>query len=146
MQVADDAAAEQLLCSLRQNGYSIIATVEQERVSCLATARLEAPGGSICDLIFATSGIEPELIASSTPIDVPDAGTLPVASPESLLAMKSDDRPQDLGDIRAILLASPNLDKTELSRFLALITQRGYHRGQDLPAKWKSLKAKFAIG
>jgi len=40
----------------------VLATVEQAATHRLATARLQHRPGVVCDLIFATSGIEPEIV------------------------------------------------------------------------------------
>lgn len=68
--VADDRHAEQLVGSLRARGYRIVALIEQEAVGRLATVRLEhgsAPGVTI-DLLFATAGVEPEVVAGAAPL------------------------------------------------------------------------------
>src|SRR5690606_21904831 len=56
--VEDDAEAERIIFQLSRRGYAVVATVEQERTDRLATARLRHRNHVICDLVFATSGIE----------------------------------------------------------------------------------------
>jgi hypothetical protein len=66
--VADDAEAEALIRRLRGCGYEIEALVEQDAVGRLATVRLAVTGdagGPIIDLLFASSGIEPVIVAEA---------------------------------------------------------------------------------
>ena len=66
--VGSDTEAEDLVRRFGQAGYGIKAVVEQEAQDRLATARLLPPGepeeGLVLDLLFASSGIEPELVAA----------------------------------------------------------------------------------
>ncbi len=146
--VADDKEAEGLLFQLRQLGYVVIATVEHDAFGRLATARLKHPSGVVCDLIFATCGVENEIIAHAHPLDVFDDLDVMTASVEGLLAMKvlssTDQRPRDLDDIRALIHARPAYDENHLLRLLDLITQRGFDRGQNLISKWTALKGRFS--
>ena len=67
--VSDDDAAEQVLRDLIARRYVLVATTEHEPTNRLATARLAfpvAPGqGLIVDLLFASSGVEPEIADAS---------------------------------------------------------------------------------
>ena len=66
--VASDAEAEALIRRLRAGGYEVAAIVEQDAVGRLATARLTVSGeveGPVADLLFASSGIEREIVASA---------------------------------------------------------------------------------
>lgn len=79
--VDGDPAAERLVRSLTGMGYGLDAIVEQESVGRLATARMIAPApdrlGVVVDLIFATSGIEPEIVAAAEAMEVlPGPGSL----------------------------------------------------------------------
>ena len=98
--LADDAEAELLIYDLRSAGYSAVASVEHETQHRLATVRLMSSSRVKVDLLFASSGIEKEIVAGATPIDLGTAGTVPVASAEDLLAMKilsMTDRPWGKG-------------------------------------------------
>jgi hypothetical protein len=125
-------------------GYTVLATVEHEVARRLATARLRDPEGVICDLVFSTSGIEREVVDSAEPLEVLPSVLVPTAAAEALLAMKvlsaTSQRPQDLGDIHAILSAEQPLDATAVVKLLGLIEQRGYARGQSLLTKWERLR------
>lgn len=72
--VPGDPAAEALVRSLMADGYQVLASVEQDAVDRLATARLAPPGGpefgAIVDLLFASSGIEPEIVGAAETIEV----------------------------------------------------------------------------
>ena len=145
--VADDPAAEALIHTLRRRGYAIAAIVEQEAVGRLATVRLtrsSEPEPPVVDLLFASSGIEREIVADAEPIEVIRNLTIPVARTGHLIALKilsRDDvrRPQDLVDLRALLRVAspPELSLTRQS--LSLISERGYHRGRDLMAEMDRL-------
>jgi hypothetical protein len=142
--VRDDNDAEHLLFHLQQEGYVVVATVEHEARQRLATARLKAPSGVICDLIFATCGIEPEIVESAEDLELFEQLHLSTAQPEALIAMKvlsaTPSRSRDLEDIRAIRRATPQLNEALVCTLLQTISSRGYDRGQDLLAKWQSLK------
>lgn len=138
--VADDLEAEALTYQLRSAGYSAIATVEHETRHRLSTVRLMSPSGVKVDLLFASSGIEVEIVDSATPIDFEGAGSVPVAKAEELLAMKilsmTDTRLQDRIDAQRLLQFTPDLDISRVRAHLARITERGYAREQDLEAKF----------
>ena len=72
--VVDDADAETLIRQLAAAGYSAVAVVEQETVKRLASVRLataaEGPSGIVADVLFASSGIEPEVVAAAEPVEV----------------------------------------------------------------------------
>ena len=142
-----DAEAQSLVHGLRVLGYGIGSIVEQEAVGRLATVRLTrspAPEAPVVDLLFASSGIEAEVVAEAEPIEVLPHLTLPVATTGHLIALKvlsRDDvsRPQDLVDLRT-LLAAASAEDLELARHaLGLIATRGYDRGRDLLADMNSL-------
>ncbi len=81
------------------------ATVEHDAVGRLATARLQHSSGIVCDLIFATCGVEAEIIGNAELLDLFDDLQVMTATTEGLLAMKvlsaTDQRPRDLEDIRS---------------------------------------------
>jgi hypothetical protein len=57
-----DADAEQVVHDLATRGYRVQATVEQDAVGRRSTVRLLSPAGVKIDLLFASSGIEPEIV------------------------------------------------------------------------------------
>lgn len=145
--VADDGQAERLLFALSRDGYVVVATVEQDATGRLATARLRDPEGVVCDLAFATAGIEREVVGRAESLELFPGLEVPTASVESLLAMKvlsaTPQRPRDLEDIRAMLVANPGFDQSAVAELLETIERRGYGRGQRLLDKWSELRARF---
>ena len=77
--VANDAEAEALVYLLREEGYRPIAVVEHDTQSRLATARLLSASGVKVDLLFASSGIEPEIVQRAGTVHLAEVGELPVA-------------------------------------------------------------------
>lgn len=146
---ASDHDAESLVRQLRARGYQIRAIVEQEAVARLATVRLEhrdAPGIMI-DLLFATSGIEPELIAAAAPLLLGPNLHAPVASIGHLIALKLlavDDarRPQDAIDLGSLLRVATAEDLRTTREAVELITHRGTNRDRDLRAMLQTFIAK----
>jgi hypothetical protein len=123
--VADDSEAESLIYELRSAGYSPVASVEHETRHRLSTIRLMSPSKVKVDLLFASSGIEKEIVDRATPIDLGSAGTVPVAGAEELLAMKilsmTDSRLQDRMDAQRLLQFTPELDLSRVREHLARI-------------------------
>jgi hypothetical protein len=137
--VTSDAAMEALVRELAAAGYRPTATVEHELRNRLSTARLESRSGVIVDLLAASCGVEPEVVARATPVAIEGAGEIPVARAEELLAMKvlsmTEHRLQDRLDATNLLLTNPTLALGEVRALLGLIAQRGFDRGQDLEHK-----------
>ncbi len=139
--VADDREAEGLIFQLQSYGYQIITTLEHEVTGRLATMRLTPPVETtpavILDLLFASSGIEREVVANATAVEVFADIVVPVASTGDLIALKllaRDDRrrPQDYDDLRALLREAADTDIERARKAVRLLTQRGYHRDRDL--------------
>jgi hypothetical protein len=110
--VADDRDAEALVRDLQARGWRVVAAIEQSVAGRLATVRLALAGedvrGAVVDLLFASSGIEPEVVAAADWIEVVPGFTVPVARLGHLIALKvlaRDDRtrPQDRVDLAALL-------------------------------------------
>ncbi len=144
--VEDDHAAARLVRFLSSVGYVPLATVEQDAVGRLSTVRLRSSSGVTVDLLFASCGIEQEVVARATGVELPDVGLVPVAEPEELLAMKilsmTDRRLQDRIDADRLISRNPNLDLIRVRANLSLIESRGFHREQDLQSKLDQVLAK----
>jgi predicted nucleotidyltransferase len=147
-----DREAEALIRAIQARGYQIDTILEQESTGRLATVRLVAPGsgeyGVILDLLFASSGIEPEVVERATVIEVFPGIELPVARVPELLALKilaRDDerRPQDTMDIRALLQEATASDLEVTKKALTLIVERGFHRKRDLLQDFDDLTKRF---
>jgi hypothetical protein len=139
--VVDDKEAESLVFRLQSLGYTVLVVLEQEATGRLATVRLRPPnvpeGGVIVDLLFASSGIEPEITQAAETLDILPGFRVPVARIGHLMALKilaRDDRerPQDYDDLQALLLEAGPADMEDARTALQLIEQRGYQRGKQL--------------
>lgn len=148
--VRDDSDAERLIHALLQHGYRSFGLVEQEATSRLAAIRLERPdatgalAGDVVDLLFASSGIEPEIVSAADVMEVFPELRLPVASTGHLLALKvlsrdDEKRPLDRADILALLETATEDDLATARTALALIEERGYARGKSLLREFESL-------
>lgn len=148
--VGDDADAERLVRDLQTRHYRAQAIVEHEVTRRLATVRLVPPDedetGVVADLLFASSGIECEIVDAADTVEVLPGLRVPIATIGHLIALKilaMDDRtrPQDRVDLRA-LIAVATADDIRLARAAAaLIAQRGFHRGRDLAGALDQLLA-----
>ena len=95
--------------------------------------------GTVVDLLFASSGIEPEVVAAADQIDAVPGLTVPIARLSHLIALKvlaRDDRtrPQDRVDLAALLTHADAAALREARESLTLIARRGFQRGRDLLA------------
>jgi len=146
--VPDDAAAERAVRAFAAAGYRPLAIVEHEDAKRLATVRLTAAGeetaGLVVDILFASSGIEPEIVAAAEPISVFPDLMVSVAQVGHLIALKllardDETRPQDAIDLRALKgVATPD----EIARArsaVGLIAERGFARRRDLVAALDAL-------
>ena len=145
--VANDARAEALVHTLRTLDYRIESVVEQKAVGRLATVRLvrgPAPRAPVVDLLFASSGIETEVVTEAEVLELLPRLSMRVATTGHLIALKvlsRDDviRPQDLVDLRALLRVATEGELDRARRALALIAARGFHRGRNLIANLNGL-------
>lgn len=147
--VKDDQQAEGVVAALAPR-YEPVAVLEHETLERMASVRLGRGQGThasgvVVDLLFASSGVEAEVVASAEPLEVFGGLQVPVARTGHLLAMKllarDDDRPLDTVDLQALLaVAGPDeLDRAE--QLVELIMRRGGNRGRDLRAQWQLLVA-----
>jgi len=148
--VTDDSEAEALVRQLQVLGYRVAAIVEQEATRRLATVRLIPPGererGVVVDLLFASSGIEPEIVAGAQAVEVMPGLSVPVARAGHLIALKllaRDDerRPQDHVDLVALRAQADGATWDLARSALALVTERRFNRGRDLLAALDQLRA-----
>jgi len=151
VEVASDAEAEGLIQRLMARGYGTLAILEQEQTHRLATVRLRFPGASergvVADLLFASSGIEGEVVVAAEHVELFPGVTVPVAQIGHLVALKllaRDDRtrPQDVADLQALRAVASEAEVARARSAVSLIDERGYSRGRDLAAalvEWESL-------
>ena len=145
--VAGDREAELLVRELRSRGYHEHTLIEQEKTGRLATVRFAAPGegpeGLVVDLLFASSGIEREIVAEAESLEVLPSLFLPVARVGHLLAMKLlAARPRDLEDAQLLLGIADEDEISRARRGVDLISDRGYGRDQDLAESLSRLLGK----
>lgn len=151
--VRSDAEAEALVYRLTSLGYRLGTVIEQTAAGRLATVRLHPPGqgprGVVVDLLFASSGIEAEVVLAAERTELVPGLTVPVASLGHLIALKvlaRDDRnrPQDMLDLKA-LLAIAGADELAVARVaLELVTARSYHRKKRLDRELDRAIAEFS--
>ena len=115
--------------------------IEQENAERLSTVRLISSGDSemFVDLLFASSGIESEVVASAEDIEIFPNLIVPVATISSLIALKvlsgdNQRRLQDIIDIQHLLVEASQRDIDEARDLLDLITDRGFDRNKNLQA------------
>lgn len=141
--IPDDAAAERLIVDLGGRGWRPVAAVEQDAAGRLATVRLVPAGGSrdgsVLDVLFASSGIEAEMVESAEELEILPGLVVPVARTGHLVALKllaRDDerRPQDAADLRVLRSGIDDRDRALARQAVELITARGYARDRDLRA------------
>jgi hypothetical protein len=150
--VTGDADAETLVSSLQARGWRVVAALEQDAAGPLASTRLAIDGqdirGAVVDLLFASSGIEPEIVADADVIDAVPGFTVAVARLGHLIALKvlaRDDRtrPQDRVDLAALLSRADSAALANARSALALVTERGFHRRRDLLAALEAALNEF---
>ena len=144
--VEDDESAESLVRSLLADGYRATSVVEQEVTGRLSTVRLVPPvdAGAVVDLLFASCGIEPEIVAAAEHTALAPGLAVPVARTGHLIAMKLlsevPQRPQDRVDLVQLVR---HIDAAEIAlaeAAVALIEARGFSRGRDLVALLEDLR------
>lgn len=136
--VERDDDAEHLLHALASGGYAIVTVIEQTRTGRLATARLRHHGDPevYVDLLFASSGIEPEVVEAAERVAYRRGTLLPVARVGHLIALKvlseSEQRLQDRLDLKLLAGVATDSDWATADAAVRLIRARGYHRGRAL--------------
>jgi hypothetical protein len=141
--VAGDPEAEDVVHRLRGRGYRPVEVLEQEYVERLSGVRLERDGSDVVvDLLFASSGIEGEVVAAATRLEVLPQLTAPVATTGHLIALKVlAGRNQDLTDLESLLPSASVADLDAARSAVKLIQARGFNREQDVVADLDKLIA-----
>lgn len=148
---ASDSDAETLIRNMTQLEYSVDRILEQDAVGRLAGVRLMPPvevnSHAPIDVLFASSGIEVDIVGQAEWMETIKGVKLPVARAGHLIALKilaeNSRRPQDRIDAMELLaVSSPS--EIELARVsLDRIERRGYHRNKDLQSDFRILLRDF---
>lgn len=141
--VADDAAAERLVGDLAGSGFRLLLSLEHAALGRLASVRLLPPGesieGVVVDLLFASSGIEPEICKSAERIEIVAGLRVSVAQAGHLVATKvlaeAPDRPQDAIDLVALAKGLTPHEFERAWKALERIEALGANRGKALLAE-----------
>lgn len=89
----------------------------------------------VVDLLFTSSGIEDEVVASATRLQVLPRLSAPVATTGHLIALKIlAGRNQDLTDLGSLIPAASAEDLDTARQAVRLIQMRGFNRDQDVVA------------
>ena len=140
--ISSDTEAEILVRSLTARSYSIRESIEQEATGRLATVRLIAPEdlGIGVDLLFASSGIEEEIVATAEVFEFSENLEIPVANTGFLLVTKIlAGRPYDLEDAKRLLAFTTKRDLQTARQAAILITRRGFDRQKNIAADLEDL-------
>ncbi|MFQ5506725.1 MAG: hypothetical protein ACE5F1_18295 [Planctomycetota bacterium] len=139
--VATDEEAEKIVFALqKEHRFSLLAVFEHAPSQKLGTARLGWPGSRALapelDLLFASCGIEPVIVAAAMPGQIAPGLSIPVARLAHLVAMKllaaSDTRDQDRAGLRALLAIASEEELEQVRDAIRLIKKRGFRRDKDL--------------
>jgi hypothetical protein len=136
--VPSDAEAEDIVRRLIEKDWTVSAILEQDVTGRLAQARVMPPGVRpvVCDLLFASSGIEDLVVAGAEPLEVLPGVVLPVARRSHLIALKllsvDDHRLQDRIDLISLVAGAAQGERDEVEEAVAMIMNRGTNRGRDL--------------
>lgn len=151
--VTDEQDAERLISALQGLGYRVLMVLEHQTTGRLATVRLVPPLGTadetVADLLFASTGIEAEIVARADVLALLPGLDLPVASIGHLIAMKilchdAVERPRDADDLLGLLAVAGEGDLEEARAALRLIDARGRGRGKDLATELSAFLARAA--
>ncbi len=139
--VDDDEQAATLIAAMTGLGYRPGAVTEQDVTGRLATVRLTHRDRPhlVIDMLFASCGIEQEIVADAEPLEVLPGLVVPVARSGHLIAMKllaRDDRerPTDYDDLLSLIATAGADELARAEAAVGLITDRGANRDRDLLA------------
>ncbi len=147
--VADDREAERIIGDFMARGYRMLhEPLERTDMDRMSTVRLVASARSgrvIVDLLFASSGIEPEIVAAAELREAVPGVELPVITTAHLLAVKIlAGRDKDRADIQSLLRYASQEDLLEAREALDLISRRGFDQGRNLQVELAEHVARFS--
>jgi hypothetical protein len=141
----NDAAAERVVAGLVRDGFQLVTALENTKHGRLATVRLRRRSAApLVDLLFASSGIEAEIVAAAEAMTVL-GHSVRVAMVGHLIALKllaRDDklRPQDRVDLRALAAVATAREWRRAATAVGLIESRGFARRRKLVVALERLR------
>ena len=133
-----DKEVEHIVFQLQQRKWKAEHIFEDKEKNYISTVRFTHPQHPdiFIDLLFASSGIETEIVEQALSLEaIPDV-EIKVAQIGHLLALKilseAPGREQDTLDIRALLQEANDIDIKKAKEACVLITSRGFHRERNL--------------
>lgn len=136
--VEDDAAAQKFVHEFSQHGYLIDDIFEHETANRMSTVRMISQGDHpmYVDLLFASSGIETEIVDSAEESHIFSKTNVHVASVSALIALKvlsaRPGRMKDIVDLQSLFEVASHEEITASRHLLDLIIERGYNRNKNL--------------
>lgn len=142
--VKSDEEAEALCGHLVRCGFRVHGELDHKLTGRMATMRMIPPLPRkdleieipIVDLLFWSCGIEPEVVAAATPLEVLPGCEVPTAGIAHLIAMKlisaRPERRHDESDLIVLARAATDEDLKAVPNLLSLIRERGRDQGLDL--------------
>ncbi len=139
--VDDDPGAEAVVHAFSSRGWRVAAVVEHDSAGRMATARMQRPtsrgdAAVMVDLLFASSGIEGDIVRAAESLVVMPSLTVRTASVGHLLVMKllavDARRQQDGIDIERLLEVATSGDLEQARLAAQDVVARGFGRGRDL--------------
>lgn len=152
--VTGDPQAEEIVKRLRARGYldeQVMNHAHRDRLSTVRFTRRGEDSGIFHDVLFATAGIEPEVVAAAELMEVLPGLYAPVATVGHLLALKTlalrpdrpQERPQDFADIRELLRVANEKEVHRARQAVMQISRRGFDRGKDLEGMFEEQLMQF---
>jgi hypothetical protein len=147
--VETDEDAQKVVHEFSQFGFLIDDVLEHEATNRMATVRMISPGKNpmYVDLLFATSGVENEIVDASEEGHLFSNINARVANVPSLIALKvlsaRESRMRDIVDLQSLFEVSSPQDIAGARQLLDLITERGYNRNKDLQKDLDGYIAQF---
>jgi|LauGreDrversion4_2_1035121.scaffolds.fasta_scaffold03109_14 predicted nucleotidyltransferase len=142
--VPDEAQGDNLKDLLLTKGYTspqiLMHTTPTRRMGWRVFIPPSREASIPLDILVSACGIENEIVASSTAIEILPGLSLPVASLGHLIAMKvlsqnPFERLQDRVDLLALLRNATEQDRAVVERSLEDIANRGFSGGRNLVAE-----------
>lgn len=142
----EDQEAEALVRSMQNIGFKAVELAQIRGSTQISNVRMlsaEFPGIYL-DLLIGMTGIEAEIVAGATKIEVSSGIVLPVATIPALIAMKvlssaHKGRRRDIFDLENLILEASNEELKQAEGLVSLIVKRGRNQGEDLNSRLSQL-------